>query len=968
MDITSMKYDVCRNWILDQKDRLGRDWDTIRRANKDSIGELKAFLERKCEEDGWPRFEIEEGLGKNTMVGAQNETINEWRDLVLFMQEAAEKTDRILSLEGQATIQGNEDNQTSAVYRPTGKTSAWQCYLEKLKSKKFTQESIDAISNATLKVLKQLSADTINKEARKGLVIGNVQSGKTANMAALMAMAADWGYNMFIVLSGTIEALRKQTQERLFSDLNNEGCNLHWRSLEHLKVPMSPGDRAQDLDFSNRSYQRYFTVTLKNGTRLTNLLKWLQADPNSQKNMKIIVIDDEADQASINTADVQREDERKKINKLITNLVNGKNADSIITEGQFKAMNYIGYTATPYANVLNEIGPDSLFPKDFISTLAVSREYFGPQQIFGYNAGDSCNYDGLNIIREVNSDDIDDIKSIHSENSNLIPRSLQDSICWFMCGVSCMRLWNYKKPISLLVHTSQKIEHHSNIAKAISNWIMRTSDNYIIKRCKILWEEERNAFSKELFREQYPNYAQDDCDIHDYPIFEAILPELIKLIAGERLSHIHLADDYERKYHKHIHLCIDNCARANARDDDYVRLAYPDEKQLAELDFAPAFIVVGGATLSRGLTIEGLISTYFLRSAGQADTLMQMGRWFGYRRRYELMPRIWLTTKTRRQFEFLAELDQELRDEIHTMEVKGQSPKDYGVRVKNSPKVSFIRITAANRMQLSEPATWEFGGSMKQTFMFDNDANTLNDNLNLTQFFLNQLGKPVAQKPCNTHASNTVLWKNVPFDNRLETFLKTFRYQERLSVFNDISPLIQWIKDATKRGSLENWSVILAGTDNSSRSYWEASPEVKVRKVIRNQKILGQEEGVLNIGTLRTATDSLADIDLENASEELKKRMIHPESKDVNDIRIMAGVNNIPQLIIYIIDKNSKAQPSSKSRKDLNAVVDIVGICINLPGEERTNNVGSIAINVKKYFGDAFDGDADVDDEEIDNE
>lgn len=89
---------------------------------------------------------------------------------------------------------------------------------------------------------------------------------------------------------------------------------------------------------------------------------------------------------------------------------------------------------------------------------------------------------------------------------------------------------------------------------------------------------------------------------------------------------------------------------------------------------APAFIVIGGATLSRGLTIEGLISTFFLRSVGQADTLMQMGRWFGYRKKYELLPRLWITDKTRQQFAFLATLDQELRDEIQYMDLTGRSP------------------------------------------------------------------------------------------------------------------------------------------------------------------------------------------------------------------------------------------------------------------------------------------------------
>jgi hypothetical protein len=965
MDVTDIKYDVCKVWIKDQRERLRKDWNTILTTRKNSIEELKRFLDNKTDEEGWPEFKIENNC--NDKVQEPGQELNEWRDLVLFMKNAEESTARILYLQGQATIQGTDDNENSAVFSPTDDRTAWQCYLNKLKKNGFAEESIDAISHATLKVLRQLSADTSNTDARKGLVIGNVQSGKTANMAALMAMAADWGYNMFIVLSGTIEALRKQTQERLYRDLNNEGCNLRWRSLEHLRKGMPPGDRLQDLDFSDSSFQRHFTVCLKNSTRLKNLIQWLQQDPNKQRKLRVIVIDDEADQAGINTADVLNNEEPKRINALITNLVNGKTWDGKVSVGHYQAMNYIGYTATPYANVLNEIAIESLFPKDFISTLAVSKEYFGPQQIFGYNAGDSCYFEGLNIIREVDTKDVDDIKSIHSGNSTNIPKSLKDAICWFMCCVACARSWRLKKPISLLVHTSQKINHHSNIANAISTWITNSQDTDIIDYCKKIWEQETNLFSKKLFREQYPNYAQNDDNIKDYPPFDTLLPELAQLIAGERLSFIKLGDENERIYHKHIHLCIDNCARKDATDDDYVRLAYPNEKQLTALDYAPAFIVVGGATLSRGLTIEGLTSTYFLRSVGQADTLMQMGRWFGYRRGYELLPRIYLTTKARKQFEFLAELDQELRDEIHTMEVKGQSPTEYGVRVKNSPKVSFIKITANNKQQLAEPATWEFGGSMKQTFLFDNDEKILKSNLNLTKYFLAKLGTPVPQKSCNAHASHAIVWKDKPFDGAIKEFLGLYKFQERLGVFNDLVPFFDWIERATQKDAINNWSVILAGTNNESRNIWEASNDIKIRKVFRNQKTTNKVEGILNIGTLRTATDSLADIDLEKGNDELKNRVKNAVSKDVNDIRLLANMDKVPQLIIYIIDKDSKARTSSKAREDLNAVEDIVGICINIPGDDRSNNVGTVAIDVKKYFGSTFDGDTDVDDSE-DNE
>ena len=128
-----------------------------------------------------------------------------------------------------------------------------------------------------------------------------------------------------------------------------------------------------------------------------------------------------------------------------------------------------------------------------------------------------------------------------------------------------------------------------------------------------------------------------------------------------------------------------------------MRLAYPEKS--SGLDFSTAFIVIGGATLSRGLTIEGLISTYFLRSTKQADTLMQMGRWFGYRRGYELLQRIWLTENAVRQFEFLADMDSELRENIYRMELFNKKPKDYAVVIKQSPAVNLIRITSENRMQ-----------------------------------------------------------------------------------------------------------------------------------------------------------------------------------------------------------------------------------------------------------------------------
>ena len=673
-----MIYDKPRKWITDSRAQ-GISWEEIKYGRKRDYAGLQRFLEIQMDINYWPKM-----------------SISDWNQLVERQKTAEHRIKTVELLDGIAHI--HDERQDNAITIPEDEASSWQLYKKKLLDSGFKEDTVTEIESTTLKILKRLNGDTTESGPVKGLVIGNVQSGKTANMAALMAMAADWGWNMFIVLSGTIENLRIQTQNRLFSDLNQQGT-LWWRPLQHLSKTVDISQKSQSLHFDAGSRERYFTVCLKNSTRLRKLIQWAQADKNKQRQMKILVIDDEADQAGINTCNIDTE-EISRINKLIRALVNGKNEDGGDIDGKYLAMNYIGYTATPYANILNEAGRESLYPRSFITTLAVSKEYFGPQQIFGYS-GDSVSFDGLDIVRTIDLDDLYELKSIHDGDDYKTPKTLIDAVCWFMCGVACMRIWNYKKPVSMLIHTSQKTAHHSAVAAVVSEWITNTPKQEIIKQAERVWFEETSRFSFENFREQYPTYDRPDDSINRYPDFNAIEEQLNILIDGG-ISHIELDAEGDLSYHKGIHLCIDNCTNNGITSDGmHVRLAYPDPSNMPSP--APAFIVVGGATLSRGLTIEGLISTFFLRSVGQADTLMQMGRWFGYRKKYELLPRLWITDKTRQQFVFLAALDQELRDEIQQMDITGRSPADYGPKVKNSPKVSFIRITAKNRMQARLP-------------------------------------------------------------------------------------------------------------------------------------------------------------------------------------------------------------------------------------------------------------------------
>ena len=315
------------------------------------------------------------------------------------------------------------------------------------------------------------------------------------------------------------------------------------------------------------------------------------------------------------------------------------------------------YTATPYANFLNECTEESLYPKHFIWTLKTSDEYIGPNQIFG--TSDPEKADGLDITREISFDDLNTISQIYDANTSESPKSLQDSICWFICAAAVMRYQNYRKPISMLVHTSQKQVNHEAIADAISLWIKAHSTTDMVESCKKVYEEETKRISKEEWISQFPKYGIPSEQILDYPQFERI-ESRIKSLLERDMQHIKMSEEGDLKYHSGLHLVIDNCAQNGIQGDDHVRLAYPDVDMENYPSPAPAFIIIGGSTLSRGLTIEGLVSTFFLRALCQADTLMQMGRWFGYRRGYELLPRIWMTRDTINKFVFLSQLEIEL--------------------------------------------------------------------------------------------------------------------------------------------------------------------------------------------------------------------------------------------------------------------------------------------------------------------
>lgn len=947
-DFSSPKFDEHRMAVEKLRNK-GRDWDFIKYyGNQDEEG-LQSKLEA-LQEDGMIPDDLNASL---------------WVAIVEFLRELSDREQLIEEkIANNRILSRRQDND---LFIPSGNASSWQLYKSKLKGQDWTSESLRDLENTTISILKKLRLEA--DLPVKGLTIGHVQSGKTASMAALLAMAADWEFNVFIVLSGTIENLRKQTEDRLMSDLKTSG-NLSWERMSRLSLKSGSSHKVSSLLLNKSSRERYLNVCLKHSTRLNDLILWLKEDGKKLSQMRILIIDDEADQGGINTNDVNDTlAERTALNKAIVELVKIQADDG----SKPLSLNYISYTATPYANFLNEASQESLYPHDFVAVLNPAKEYFGAKQIFGLENNEY--HRGLPIIREITKADRDAVNNIHKGNEVELPRTFIDAIHWFLIATSIMRYRKYKKPISMLVHTSQKQSHHQIFADLINNYFRNVSKKDIFEACRGLYELEQRKFTKEDFEMEFEAYPKLE-DVKDYPSFEKIEEELKRLIR-DYPSHINVLEDTKRLiYHDGLHLCIDNCSNNRITEDlEHIRLAYPDPKAPNYPAPAPAFIVVGGSTLSRGLTIEGLVSTYFFRTTSQADTLLQMGRFFGYRKGYEMLPRIWLTTDTEAKFKFMATLEEELREDIETYILEGMDANEYGPKIKNSPKLSWLRTTAKNRMQSAEEVDLDFSGTSSQTIIFDDEPLIQRQNIELTERFFDRLGTPI-----ETRNSRGIYWENISFQQIKDDFLSKFTFSKQ-SEFSNLDAFFEWYQKNEAKAGYTDWNVVLSGSgklDDKNRKHWTIGGR-GVGLVTRSRR--GTTTGKkINIGVLRTPSDLYADLteemydaiplefkqtqagkaereNIDDQLEEIDEKQ--PKKSFINELRKAAGVGLTPQLLLYRIDKDSKFTKvqhentkEADRRYDLNASEDLVGVSLFVPGYRSGKNLATkLSIRIENPIG-----------------
>lgn len=845
------------------------------------------------------------------------------RNLIDIEKNEIEKTKRYKELSQKGIILSR--NEASKVEIPTQRASSWVRYKRHLSEKGFSEASISNLEHDAFDVLKQLSDNTTETGPIKGLVVGSVQSGKTSHMTALMTMAAEYGWNVFIVVSGMIENLREQTLDRMDKELKETNGSNIWVKIDKPSRHMIGANSVYDRKLKSRRNEKLFTVILKNKSWLNNLHEWLTLQPTNMSDMKILIIDDEADYGSVNTSDLSNNEERKTINQQLVNIVGNKDPKGKLLPHKYGAMNYVAYTATPYANILSEPPSDeSLYPRDFIAVMNKAKEHFGLPEIFGVPGTDK---DGIDIVRQVLERDLEQIVAIHQEGVLQLPESLKDSVAYFIGASASLRTSGFVKPLTMLVHTSNLQNHHTLVHDAIRNWLV-SEPNQVKDYVRNIWQEELVRFDK---RKLKSTLNLNDEDIKDVIIplsFSEINKEIDEIL--HTISHIKVDEDNRLVYHNGIHMCIDNSLYTGIEDDNYVRLAYPPTKQ----EKSSLFLVVGGTTLARGLTLEGLITSYFLRITSQIDTLMQMGRWFGFRQKYEIFPRIWMTEATREKFEVMSLIDYDLREELKDYRLRGGEFDKVGPRITMSPPSMYLNLTSKNKQRSMKQVTMDFIGRSMQTYIFDKDEDIQRHNLAVAESFINSLGMPFVTSYAR---KDNVYWQNISFDIIKDKFLKEFKVNQRIKNLSYVDKLIDWVEHYTSKGFLENWNVILGtrGSVLDTKNMWELE-HIKVNKVTRTKKDDGSKD--INIGALRGPSDLYADINMDTINDlELVKKIEAAKTSEYNYVRQQLGLEKTPQLIIYCIDKDSEPSGSS-TRKPLGVDYDIIGFHISIPGGERDND------------------------------
>lgn len=752
----------------------------------------------------------------------------------------------------------------------------WRRYRDYLEQK-MAVDVVDALEESTddiLGLMEDPKRDGVWD--RRGLVVGHVQSGKTGNYSGLICKAADAGYKIVIVLAGMHNNLRSQTQVRLeegFLGYETTADRVPGTKIgvadfgEDLK-PNSGTTRADNGDF-NATIANHFAaispeerpwlfVVKKNKSVLTQLLKWIRervadADDASDGHkvvtkLPLLMIDDEADNASVDTGeqvfndDGTPDDEHqpKTINSLIRQILHS-----------FSRKAYVGYTATPFANIFIHRkgetkleGPD-LFPQSFIINLAAPSNYVGPLRIFGRMTKEGRK-GGLPLTRPI-VDTFDDESKTgwmppkHKRDwtpvfngQEMLPPSLYEAICSFAiaCAVRVCR-GQGSQHSSMLIHVTRFVDVQFEVRRQVDEAVKRMRQRVtrqadhedLLALMEDLWDADfvpTSARIAELSPEDGPSKL---------PTWNEVLEALPNVLA-----------DIEK----------------NVRS---VNGTAKDALDYANTGVGLKVIAIGGDKLARGLTLEGLCTSYFIRTTKMYDTLMQMGRWFGYRPGYMDLCRLYTSPELVEWFGHIADASEELREEFDTMVERKGKPVDYGLKVQSH---TVLTVTSPLKMRNSESLSLSYSGTLAQTVALPNDIDQLRLNLDATDRLVTALGAPRVFGPSQDRNDapdtwkRSSLWKDVPSEVVLD-FLKSYVTHVRATSAKS-SVLAEFITRMNDIGELKLWTVALLAEGHTGTPHtFTNGLEISAFPSRTDTKVSGR----YSIGVLTDPADEAIDVGLE---------------------------------------------------------------------------------------------------------
>ena len=806
--------------------------------------------------------------------------------------------------------------------------------------------------------------DALDKpRLRRGLIIGDVQSGKTATYTGLICKAADAGYKVVILLTGITENLRRQTQERIDEGivgitLKKEGkiekyprvgVGLDNKQIKATSVTSTLNDfvgNCNKITMSLASNSLVLFVIKKNVSVLQRLFNWLREqniDPvKGYVNVPMLLIDDEADNASVNTR--KDETDPTRTNKLIRQICN-----------LFMNSTYVGFTATPFANVF--IDPDSvdamqhadLFPEHFIYALEAPSNYVGADKIF-YPEGTF--YHNLRYITDITEPDYvsEEYKDLVQNNlevlnsgtfyykhkkewDGILPDSLRESIlCFCLANVVRDLRGQSKEPRSMLVNMSRFIHVQKVITGHVAEWF------------------------EAVFNDIRVNFNEDASKNHHLPLY------------GELRS---LWEKHFSQVNDVTFARVSQKATLLAALEKIEVKMVNGSKQSASLNYKenPSLrvIAIGGLALSRGLTLEGLMVSYFYRNTATFDVLMQMGRWFGYRRGYEDLFQIWTSHTSALWYAEVAKASAELKNDIREMFDQQLTPKDFGIKVRDN--CDELQITASNKMRtaVSKDMMYSFYGNIYDTPYITSKIEHNKINMQRVQELASELFaqgyslrftdyKKVNKDVNDTSDGSSRYFADVPKEVVVE-FLRGIKYSMANPRF-DAKNIINFLEDEDTEG-VDLWDVVFESGKSTTHYNVKGLRQIKCME----RSICSTTRNIIQISTRRRVMTgsmegrfALSKEDIESAEDAQRNQWEKDGENSLGrDIPVKAYFRFLPKrkpmlVIMFIKPKEADGEEEEMLHKYREALGDdcIVAFAVGCPGVKEEGK--AVKYQVNKIF------------------